>query len=437
MIPSISLAQGYAGIDIRWPQNISGYTWELIDNLSWMRGRHTLKIGGAIDKENKSQNQSNPNNNGTFTFNGSTSGDSLADFLLGRAFQYTENSAHIFGVSRWVNLSGYIQDQIRATSRLSLNLGVRYEFYQPEKDTDGFYSFFLPDRYDRSITPQILPANGQIVTGTENFGNGIVIAGKNGPYGNAVTDSKYNTFAPRGGFSYALTGDNLTVLRGGFGMFHDRWAQNVSTLRNNYPFNQSASIFTAALSNPAAGQRRLFPIALSNFASPWNIPYYMKWSMGVQRQLPVAILMDVSYVGSPGVALVRTRDINQPVASVAVASGQLNPNAARPYPGFAGITTYETTGNSIYHSLQVSGSRRFSNGLALQVSYTFSRSIDNNVTPMSSYAASRLERAVSSFDRPHVLALSYIYELPIFRGRPGVLRNKSIRRRTNELPTNS
>src|SRR5215831_18696504 len=336
LIPSISLAQGYAGIDIRWPQNISGYTWELIDNLSWMRGRHTLKIGGAIDKENKSQNQSNPNNNGTFTFNGSTSGDSLADFLLGRAFQYTENSAHIFGVSRWVNLSGYIQDQIRATSRLSLNLGVRYEFYQPEKDTDGFYSCFLPDRYDRSITPQILPANGQIVTGTENFGNGIVIAGKNGPYGNAVTDSKYNTFAPRGGFSYALTGDNLTVLRGGFGMFHDRWAQNVSTLRNNYPFNQSASIFTAALSNLAAGQRRLFPIALSNFASPWNIPYYMKWSMGVQRQLPVAILLDVSYVGSRGVALVRTSDINQPVASVAVASGQLNPNAGTSVSGLRG-----------------------------------------------------------------------------------------------------
>jgi len=95
LIPSISLAQGYAGIDIRWPQNISGYTWELIDNLSWNRGRHSIKMGGAIDKENKSQNQSNPNNNGTFTFNGSTTGDALADFLVGRAFQYTENSAHI------------------------------------------------------------------------------------------------------------------------------------------------------------------------------------------------------------------------------------------------------------------------------------------------------------------------------------------------------
>jgi outer membrane receptor protein involved in Fe transport len=421
-IPSITLAQGYAGIDIRWPQNISGYTWELIDNLSWNHGRHSIKLGGAIDKENKSQNQSNPNNNGTFNFNGSVTGDALADFLIGRAFQYTENSNHVFGVSRWTNFSGYIQDQIRATARLSLNVGLRYEFYQPEQDTDGFYSFFLPDRFDRARAPQILPGNGQIVPGTENFSNGIVIAGKDGPFGNAVTNSVYNTFAPRGGFSYALTSDNLTVLRGGFGMFHDRWSQNVSTLRNNYPFNQSASIFTASLSNPSEGERRLFPIALSNFASPWNIPYYMKWSLGVQRQLPAEVLLDVSYVGSRGAALVRNRDINQPAPSAAVAGGQLNPNAARPYPGFAGITTYETTGNSIYHSMQVSGSRRFSRGLALQASYTFSRSIDNNVTPINSYADSRLERAVSNFDRTHVLALSYIYEFPFLRSSEGLAR---------------
>jgi hypothetical protein len=373
------LSKGYAGIDIRWPQNISGYTWELIDNLSWNIGRHSLKMGGSIDKENKSQNQSNPNNNGTFTFNGSISGDALADFMLGRAFQYTENSAHIFGVSRWVNLSGYIQDQIRVSSRLSSNLGLRYEFYQPEKDTDGYYSFFMPSRFDYSKAPQILPANGQILPGTENFGNGIVVAGKDGPYGNSVTNTVYNTFAARGGFSYALADDKLTGIRGGFGMFHDRWAQNVSTLRNNYPFNQSSSIFTTTLSNPAQGQRRLFPIALSNFDSPWNIPYYMKWSLGVQRQLPLQMLLDISYVGSRGVALVRSRDIN-PVASAAVASGQLNPTRRDPIR-FAGINTFETT--EIPFTTHVGQPP-----LERTASFaTFSRSIDNNVTPINTYGS--------------------------------------------------
>ena len=96
-IPSLSLANGYTGVSIIWPQNIGGYTYEIIDNLSWIKGRHSIKLGGSIDMEEKAQNNSNPNNNGTFTFSGSVTGDSLADFLIGRAFQYSENSAHVFG----------------------------------------------------------------------------------------------------------------------------------------------------------------------------------------------------------------------------------------------------------------------------------------------------------------------------------------------------
>jgi len=421
LIPSISMAQGYAGIDIRWPQNISGYTWELIDNFSLVKGRHTLKAGGAIDKENKSQNQSVPNNNGTFTFNGSFTNDALADLLTGSAFQYTENSNHVFGVSRWTNLSGYIQDQFRASGRLTLNFGVRYEFYEPEKDSDGFYSFFLPSRYDRSKAPTILPSNGQIVTGTQNFDNGVVVAGTpNAPFGKAMTNSVYNTFAPRGGFSYGLTRDNKTVLRGGFGMFHDRWSQFVSTVRNNWPFNQAATVFGTNFSNPGQGERRIFPIALSNFNSPWEIPYYMKWSFGAQRALPAEMLLDVSYVGTRGVSLPRIRDINQPAANVEIAAGRLNVNAARPFPGFAAINTYETSANSVYHSLQVSATRRFSRGFSLQGSYTWARSIDNNVTPVNSYAASRMDRAASNFDRTHVAVVSYVYELPFLRAHRGL-----------------
>ncbi len=421
LIPSITMAQGYAGIDIRWPQNISAYTWELIDNLSWTRGRHTLKFGGSIDKENKSQNQSLPNNNGSFTFNSQPTGDALADLLTGNAFQYTENSNHIFGKSRWENWSLYVQDQWRATNHLTLTYGVRYELFEPEKDDEGFYSFFQASRFDRSRAATLLPATGQIVTGTQNYDNGVVVVGRpDSPYGNAMTNTTYNTFAPRGGFSWGLGKDSRTVVRGGFGMFHDRWSQVVSGARNNWPFNQSASIFSTTFSNPAQGERRFFPIALTNYDSPWNIPYYMKWSLGVQRAMPGDILLDTSYVGSRGVALVRTRDINQPRASADVAAGRLNVNAARPYPGFANINTNETTGQSTYHSLQVSATRRFWRGISLQGSYTFARSIDNAVAPVYAYADNRMERALSNFDRTHVLVLSYVYELPFFRDGSGV-----------------
>src|SRR5262249_46340472 len=133
LIPSTSLAQGYASIAINWPQNISGYTYEVFDNVSYVVRNHSLKFGAYLARENKTQNNSNPNNNGTFSFDGSASGDALADLLLGRAFQYTENSAHLSGALRYYNLAGYAQDQWRANPRLTITFGLRYEFFQPEQ----------------------------------------------------------------------------------------------------------------------------------------------------------------------------------------------------------------------------------------------------------------------------------------------------------------
>ncbi|MBI3693343.1 MAG: TonB-dependent receptor [Acidobacteria bacterium] len=418
LIPSISMSQSYAGIQISWPQNISHYSFELIDNVSYIKGRHTFKFGGAVDKENKTQNNSNPNNNGTFTFNGSVTNDSLADMLLGKAFQYTENSAHVLGSLRFTDFALYVQDQFRVHPRLTLTYGMRWEYFEPEHDDAGITSFFSPRRFDFSKVPTVMP-NGQIVTGTENFGNGIVVAAKDAPFGYALTNSVKDTFAPRAGFSYALTRDNLTVLRGGYGMFHDRWSQFASAARNNYPFNQSLSIFNTNFSNPAQGTKRIFPIGLTSFNSPWEIPYLQKWSLGVQRQLPAEMLLEVSYVGSKGTHLLRTRDINQPVASAVVASGQVSPNAVRPYLGLASVNTYETTANSIYHSLQVSAVRRFSGGFSLQGSYTFSKIIDNTAAPINSYAADRLERSMSGFDRTHIFVGSYVWELPLARKAQG------------------
>ena len=415
LIPSINLSQGYASLLINWPQNISGYTYEVFDNVSYVVGRHAAKFGAYLARENKTQNNSNPNNNGSFVFDGSATGDALADLLTGRAFQYTENSAHLSGALRYFNLAGFAQDQWRVNDRLSLTYGVRYEFFQPEQDNAGTISYFDPARFDRTRVPQILPT-GQIVSGTENFANGVVAASKSSPYGYEITNAQHNNFSPRAGFSYALTKDNLTVLRGGYGRFFDRWSQFASAARNNYPFNQSVSIFNTSFSNPGQGSLRVFPIALTNFHSPWQVPYMQKWSLGIERQLPAGFVLDTSYVGSQGTHLLITRDINQPAASAVVASGQINPNAVRPYPGFASINTYETTGNSTYHSWQNSLVKRFSAGFSLQLSYTWSKLIDNVSTPINSYEASSVERGIASFDRTHVFTASYIWEIPFARG---------------------
>lgn len=154
------------------------------------------------------------------------------------------------------------------------------------------------------------------------------------------------------------------------------------------------------------------PTLSANFYSPWKVGYLQKWSLDVQRQMPAEFLLDVAYVGSRGIHNVRTVDINQPAANVAVASGQISANAARPYPGFASINDYMTDGNSLYHSLQVSLVRRFAAGVSVQSAYTYSKSLDNNVTPMNSYNSSRPEWGMSSFDRTHVWISSFVWELP-------------------------
>src|SRR5262249_29277634 len=228
----------------------------------------------------------------------------------------------------------------------------------------------------------------------------------------ALTDSVYDTFQPRLGFAYSLGRDSKTVVRGGYGIFHDRWAIYASQARRNPPFNQSISIYNADFSNPASGQLVYFPVALIGFSSPWKIGYLQKWSLDIQRQLPADILLDVGYAGSRGIHNVRTVDVNQPMASASVASGQVSANAARPYPGFASISTYVTDGNSLYHSLQVSAVRRFSRGFSLQTAYTFSKTLDDNVTPMNSYNSKRPEWGLASFDRTHVSTSSIVWEVP-------------------------
>ena len=420
-IPSISMSQSYAGITLLWPQNIAHYTYELAENMSYISGRHTIKFGFALDKENKTQNNSSPNNNGTFSFDGSSTGDAMADLLLGRAYSYSENSDHVLGSLNFIDWSLYAQDEFRVHPRLTLTYGVRWEYFPPERDYGGTISFFDPASFDKSKAAQVM-SNGQIVTGTANYANGIVVAAKDAKFGYGLTNTVHNTFAPRIGFSYALTKDNLTVLRAGYGMYHDRWAQYASGARNNYPFNQSVSIYNTSFSNPAQGSQRFFPISLRTFNSPWEIPTMQKWSLGIQRQLPAELLLDVSYVGSKGTHLVKTRDANQPSPNMAIATGQISPNSVRPYLGFASITSYETTGDSSYHSLQLSLVRRFAAGFSYQGAYTFSKTIDDMVTPALSFADARIDRGMSGFDRTHVFISSYVWEFPFAKGTHGVTR---------------
>ncbi len=417
LIPSISMAQGYAGIQILWPQNSHSSSNELRDDASWIRGRHVIKFGGEMDKENKTQDQSNANNNGTFTFTGEVTGNAIADMLLGDAFEYTESSTHISAPLDWTDWSLYAQDQFRVTPRLTIIPGMRWEYFPPEHDPTGHVSYFNPSLFNFSTAATVLP-NGRIVPGTQNFGNGVVVAGPNNPYGNSLTNKTLDTLEPRVGFAYALTEDGRTEVRGGYGIFYDRWSQFASGTRSNYPFDQSVSIFNTDFTNPSGGNQAIFPATMTSLASPWNIPTTQKWSLDVQRQFPAQMLLDVAYVGTHGTHLIYAKNINQISPTLAVAQGKVSANSLVPYRGLGTINTFETGGNSSYNGLQLSMVRQWTSGLSFQVSYTYSKSMDDAVTPMNALALQMNEWALSSYDRKHVLVFNYVYSLPFFKNSP-------------------
>ncbi|HEX7362026.1 MAG TPA: TonB-dependent receptor [Bryobacteraceae bacterium] len=419
MIPSVFMS-GYTGLQYIWPQNIHQASYQVEENVTWVKGKHTVVFGGGMDKENKIQDQSSANNNGTFNFTGGSSGDGLADLLLGDAFEYTESSTHVGGPLYWTDLSAYVQDTFQVRPRLTLTLGVRYESFPPETDPTRTLSYFIPSNFNFSTAAVVLP-NGQIQPGTANPTNGIEVIGSGSPYGLSVFNASYDTFQPRVGLAYTLTSDNKTVLRAGFGTFYDRWQTFPAQTRGNPPFNDSVSIFNTKFSNPAGGIQRSFPGSLTSFASPWDIPTYEKYSVQIQRQLPASFLLSVGYVGSRGEHILVEPDINQPFPSMAVASGQISANAMRRYPGFATIGTWQTIGNSDYNSLQIALVRRLTSHLSVQVAYTYSKTMDDVATPMNANAPQTDEWALSSNDQPNAFVANYVYRLPFFSGDHGWL----------------
>jgi TonB dependent receptor len=354
----------------------------------------------------------------------------------------------------------YLQDDFKLTSRLTLNLGLRWEFESPRTEAKNRVSNF-----DYTDTAKL--SNGTTVRG------GLLFPGVNG-----VSDYSWNpnrkNFAPRFGFAYSL--NPATVVRGGYGIFYSNsWGNG----RNNNAMPQlgfvcSTSAVTsldngltpyALLSNPfptgfctATGSSAGL---LTNLGQQLYIldrnapqPYVQTWNFDIQRTLPGNTIVEAAYSGSRGTHLMGILEWDQlapPYLSLASAlNGQVaNPfygaitqgqlatptitlgQALRPYPQFLGVSSRNANyGSSSYNALLVRAERRLSKGFSLTAAYTFSKEIDNMVPsvngfPGESFAGGglqnyynlRAERALASWDTPHTLVISYVYELPFGSGK--------------------
>jgi len=416
------------------------------DDLTHVWGAHIFKFGGQILRNRTRENLGAPNqivDNGEATFNTSaqnTSGNALADVLLGNFQEFIEDEVIPVSWSRAANFEFYGQDSWKVNSRLSLNIGLRYDYIPALYNALDYGSGFLPSLYVASQAPQVNTSDGTIVPNTGNPYNGITLLGSSLPAAakgrvlnadNAAllaplfhglpkqgSTSNYTNFAPRIGFAYDPFGRGKTSIRGGYGVFHDRQANNyMDALATNPPFNQEATIFNGNIDNPAGGTAKQFPSNVASFLTHDPTQFFRSANIGFQQELFRSVIVDASYVGNWGYALRDTPNLNQlrPGTLLNPPVPNENPNALRPYLGWASISLRDGSDKSNYNSLQVSANRRMSSGLSFGVNFTLSRTLDTTSgTPQDIYNV-RADYGLSAINRSKLLNFNYIYELPFFR----------------------
>ena len=396
--------------DTRRGQNV----FHMLDNLTIIVGRHSLKMGFEHRRTQFNLGQgSSPR--GSFTYSGVFSqdplsrtgtGNAFADFLLGLPDSSSIGTNVRAGI-RIRNYSSFIQDDWKISNRLTVNIGVRYEYTTPVIE--------VADRM----------ANFDIAT------NSVILASSGSLEDRALAHADRNNFAPRVGMAYQL--NPQTVIRTGYGIFHTLEDAGHHNPTFNPPFSASFTYPSNQL-DPATALRPVqgFPpvgFPDGNFNNrflningrPYDFPaaYSQQWSFTVGRQIR-DYAVEVSYVGNKANKLMANRNINQPLP------GPGSVNSRRIFPGWGSITFQEPRGNSIYHGLQTKVEKRLSLGHLFLLSYTWAKAIDDSdSTQLSTTSGTgnlqdqfnlRAERSRSFQDVRHRMVLSYLWELPIGRG---------------------
>ena len=417
-LPGVTVA-GYNIVGGSRPTGYISNRFQYSDEVSLTRANHMLKIGADIRRLQYDVYSSNsPNGDISFskifttqTAGGSTGGDALGDYLLG-AFNSATGARTVNSPAfRNSTFNFFAQDEWKATHRLHLSLGVRYEYAQRAYDvhnkiaivdfSSGNLTFARANPFDpndQSLNPKT---------------------------SRALLDPDYNNFGPRFGFSYDLGRD--TVIRGGYGIFYDVTQANelnflgfvppfqtVISVTNNPRGAVPGTYFQNLFPNPVAPNGIDPGTATFSHIKTDRTPYVQQFNFNVQKRLLKDYLVEVSYVGTLGRKQSKRRNYNQKRIDEAV--------PYFPLPNLGPILTSEKNSNSSYNAMQVRVERQFKSGWSLLANYTFSRSIDLDSADASSDANQdstnvKADRGLSDFDVRHRLVASATWELPYRHGK--------------------
>ncbi len=438
-------------------QGKNGYfVWR--DDFSKVMGHHTLKFGVQMSRGQHTQD-TKAHDEGTTTFNTSalrTTGNVIADALLGNFYTFTQDEKDTYYYLRITESEFYAQDSWKVNRRLSVEMGLRYSLWPPYVNIQGNTATFAPNFYRAANAQMVSPTTGYIIPNTGVPYNGLSFFGSSFPswakgrlaqYGNTSLQglfhglpqggsyTNFNNWAPRLGFAYDPFGNGKTAIRGGAGIFYDHigsdYNMNLSAIP---PFQNSANIFNGNIDNPGGGTSNASPPSVSLWPLRIKDPSLLTWNLGVQQEFWRNVVVEVNYVGNVARHLQRNLNDNQlPVGTLIGANASINPNALRPYLGYASITAFDNGDNSNYNALQVAANRRIvSKGVSFGVSYSFSKTLDtsgggsNGISvPQNSYNANA-DYALSDIARKNVLNFNYIYDLPFFAKSSNVLARNTL-----------
>jgi hypothetical protein len=403
--------------------------WEITDNVTWITGRHIVKAGGKFRRwiplfTDSKQYAGQWSFDGSITQNPASptgTGDAFADFLLGYPRQVTRAfPADVFGgqANYW---HAYVQDDFRVSDRLTLNVGLRYEYSPWLSGYRGQVGTFDPS----SSRPIIVASESDQVDLASQFAGESAYAlfqsqiqtSSQAGLPLSITSADRAQFGPRVGFAWRAFGDR-TVVRGGYGLFYEQETSTDRVNNNMVPFRLDQTAFNDQ-SPPARTMADFFlGTRLVNSAAPsigasatsQKMGRDHHFSFGVQQEVLPFTVLEVNYVGNIGRFLNGARQINIPEPGAGGIQGR------RPYPLYGGINYFDDNMENTYHSLQTSVEQRSHAGLWYLASYTWSKSITTQNTPSVGGNRGR-EKALSSFDVPHNVAVSVGYELPFGSGR--------------------
>jgi hypothetical protein len=381
---------------------------EYLDTVSWLLGRHQLKLGADV-LQMKNQFLDVPAIRGSMRFRDRFTGAPLADFLLGYVSDFQLSNPWVVDQRHWATMF-FLQDDWKVGEKLSLNLGLRYDFITPALEAGDHQTNFIPD------------------------GGGRLIVAKDGSLEErGLVKPDGNNFAPRLGFVYKL--DERTLVRGGYGIFYNLFDRvgSEDQLSLNPPGLVNSSLSSSSTAplfllghgypqgflappnlDPAAGDlRRLRIRAVAQDAPKTQI---QQASFGLQREIASGVLISADAVYAKGSNLASLVNLNQP----------LNGNGPLPYPNFGFIEWRSQNGTSKYKGIDLGLERRFASGFGFGIAYTLGDSKDDTSEQLTTQGSNAFPQDARSFaawygpsdyDVRHRLTVHFVAELPFGAGK--------------------